>query len=335
MTYLIIAVFLFFLMLLYFRLAKQMQIIDWPKERSSHDKPTYRGGGIIFPVAAIIWFFLFGQQMILAVAGLTIIGAVSFTDDIRPLRASIRILFHLVAVFLLLLELDIFSYHWYWVLAAFILTVGSINAFNFMDGINGITALYSLVSLGTFSLLNNARNLLVPVLPGELPAGWESFVPGRLVGVLFVSLLVFAFFNVRTRAKTFAGDVGSLSIAFLMAWLLIELMVMDNAFHWILLFAVYGVDTGYTLARRLVRGENIFQAHRQHLYQLLANEHQWPHLKVALLYALSQAIINIVVIFLVVQGIMTTPLFLAILAVITLTYILFRIKFEKAPLLIQ
>ena len=330
MTYLIIAVFLFLLLLGYFQLARKLQIIDWPKERSSHDKPTYRGGGIIFPVAAIAWFFLFGQQMFLAVAGLTILGGVSFADDIKPVRASIRILFHLVAVFLLLLELGLFSYHWYWVVAGFILTVGFINAFNFMDGINGITALYSLVSLGTFSLLNNARRLLLPILPGELPAGWESFIPGRLVGVLFVSILVFGFFNVRTRAKTFAGDVGSMTIAFLMSWLMIELMVMSNEFYWILLFSVYGVDTSYTIARRLLRGENIFQPHRQHLYQLLANEHQWPHLKVSLLYALAQAIINVAVIFLVLQGVMTTPLFLAILAIIAVSYLFVRIRLEKS-----
>ena len=329
MTYVFIAAFLFLLMLLYFELAKKLNIIDWPKERSSHDTPTYRGGGIIFPVAAIIWYFLFGQEMSLAITGLVIIGAVSFADDIKPLRAGIRILFHLVAVFLLLMEVGVFAYHWYWMLAAFILTVGCINAFNFMDGINGITALYSLVALGTFSLLNNAENLLLPLLPGELPAGWESFIPGRLVGVLFVSILVFAFFNVRNRAKTFAGDVGSLSIAFLTSWLLIELMIMNNNFYWILLFAVYGIDTSYTIAKRFIRGENIFQAHRQHLYQLLANEHQWPHLRVAFLYALLQAVINIIVIILIMQGIMTTPIFLAISAIITLGYILFRIRLEK------
>ena len=62
MTYIFIAAFLFLLMLLYFQLAKKLNIIDWPNERSSHDKPTYRGGGIIFPIAAIIWFFLFSQE---------------------------------------------------------------------------------------------------------------------------------------------------------------------------------------------------------------------------------------------------------------------------------
>ncbi len=330
MIYLVIAVCLFLLMLLYFRLAGHFKIIDWPEERSSHSKPTYRGGGILVPVAALAWFFLFGRQMPLAIIGLTLLGAVSFADDIRPVRAGIRILVHFIAVCLLFFELGIFSYHWYWIVAAFILTVGCINAINFMDGINGITALYSLVALGTFSLLNNARKLLLPFIPGELPEGWSAFIPERLVGVIFVSIAVFAFFNVRKKAQTFAGDVGSMTIAFLMSWLLIELMVMSNSFYWILLFSVYGTDTGYTIARRLLRGENIFRPHRQHLYQILANEHQWPHLKVSLLYALSQAIINMAVIFLVLQGFMTTPLFLAILAIISLTYLFFRTRVEKS-----
>ncbi len=324
MTYLIIAVFLFLLMLLYFRLAGYLKIIDWPKERSSHSRPTYRGGGILFPVAALIWFFLFGKQMPLAIAGLTLLGAVSFTDDIRSVRASIRILVHFVAVCLLFFDLGIFSYHWYWIVAAFILTVGCINAINFMDGINGITALYSLVALGTFSLLNNARKLLLPVLPGELPEGWEAFIPERLVGVIFVSIAVFAFFNVRKNAKTFAGDVGSMAVAFLLSWLMIELMVMSNNFHWILLFSVYGIDAGYTIAHRLIKGENIFKPHRQHLYQLLANERRWPHLNVAAAYALTQLAINALSIILITQDLMTNLVFAAILLVLSLGYLIIR-----------
>ena len=352
----------------YVRLARRLNIIDRPGARSSHSRPTVRGGGIIFPVAAIIWFFIVGWESPWAIAGLTLVALVSFFDDLRPLPGGVRLLVHLVAVALLFHQLGLFNMHWYWIACALILAIGCINAFNFMDGINGITAGYALVSLGTFSLLNNAGRLLQPVFPSaaqgfdlaiasdtaaqglgleaaaqslglgtaadwalDIPAllGSGSFLPAGLVGTVFVGVLVFTLFNARRRALAFAGDVGSISLAFLLSWMMIELMVFTHQAYWLLLFAVYGIDTSVTIGIRLWQKKNIFKPHRQHLYQMLANELSWPHLKVAAVFAGVQGLINLFVIFLVFTGRMNWVVFLALGAALTAIYATIRHRLQK------
>lgn len=320
--YIIIALVLLGVFMLYLRLARRLNIIDRPGERSSHNRPTVRGGGVIFPVAALIWFFLVGWESPWAIAGLLLIALVSFIDDLRPLPEGIRLVVHLLAVVLLFYQLGLHHMHWYWIAGALILAIGCINAFNFMDGINGITAGYALVSLGTFSLLNNAGRLLGPVFPQVL--GSEFFLPPSLVGTVFVAVLVFAFFNARPRALAFAGDVGSISLAFLLSWMLIELMVLTHQAYWLLLFAVYGIDTSVTILVRLSQRKNIFKPHRQHLYQLLANEHGWPHLKVAALYGGFQLVINLLTIWLVFTGRMNWVVFVLMGFCLTAIYWLIR-----------
>ncbi len=322
--YLLIALLLLGLLLLYFRVARHFNIIDHPDTRTSHVRPTIRGGGILFPVAVLIWYLLFGMQYTWAVGGLLLISAVSFLDDVVGVGAGIRFAIHLVAVSLLFQEIGLWSYHWYWIALAFVLTAACINAFNFMDGINGITSFYTLVTLGSFSLLNNAGRLLSPFFDGHLPEGWESFLPGRLVGALFVAVLVFSFFNARKRALTFAGDVGSISIAFMMSWFMIALMNMSHSFYWILMFSVYGIDTAVTICIRIRRREHLFRPHRLHLYQLLANERGMPHLSVAALFAATQLLVNLATIWLIFSGNMTLGAFLAILLLLGLSCLVIR-----------
>ncbi|NLN96049.1 MAG: UDP-GlcNAc--UDP-phosphate GlcNAc-1-phosphate transferase [Bacteroidales bacterium] len=323
-NHLLLSIVLFGVMWLYLKIAARYYIIDQPTDRTSHKTPTIRGGGIIFPVAVIFWFLLYGFQYPYIITGMVLISFISFLDDVKGVRASIRIIVHLLAVALLFYEIGLLGFHWYWILFALILTIGSINAINFMDGINGITAFYSFITLGSFSLLNNAYNLLLPFFSMGLPAGWEPFFPGGLVGTLMASLLVFGFFNARRKAVVFAGDVGSIGMAFLMSWLLINLMVKSKEFYWILFFAVYGIDTSYTIFIRILRKENIFKPHRLHLYQLLANENGWPQLIVAALYAGIQLVLNLFVIYLVFTGKMNLIIFITILAVLLAVYIFAR-----------
>jgi len=310
-------------MLTYFMIAKHFDIVDYPKNRSSHNQPTIRGGGIIFPVAVVLWFMLSGWKEPFAVAGLVLISMISFIDDIKSLPGSVRIVVHFLAIALLFNGI-LPSNYWYWIAAALILTVGWINAFNFMDGINGITAFYSLVSLGSFGLLNNAKPLLSPFFKNNFPAQWEAFLPTGLVGVLFMSVVIFAIFNVRKRAVTFAGDVGSISMAFLQSWMMISLMIATKQAYWILFFAVYGIDALMTILFRIKRKENILKPHRLHLYQLLANEKRWPHLKVAALYALLQLVVNSVTIFLYFSELLNLPVFIIINSVLFLLYVRVR-----------
>ncbi len=279
-------------LLVYFRLARRYNILDVPGERSSHTLPTLRGGGIIFPLAFILWYLFIDRSQPIFLVALLLISLVSFIDDLYTLSGSIRMLVQLLAVSLMMWYAGIFGMHPLVIPLAYILIIGWINAFNFMDGINGITPLYALTALLTFLLLNNTGKLLPLVT--DLPAGiegWE-FLPNSLLIVMTISVGIFTYYNARKRARIFAGDVGSVGMAFLLAWLMVSLMLKTATFWWILLFAVYGVDTVSTIIIRLSRGENIFKPHRQHLYQLMTNGLGWPHLKVAGLYATIQFLFN-------------------------------------------
>jgi UDP-N-acetylmuramyl pentapeptide phosphotransferase/UDP-N-acetylglucosamine-1-phosphate transferase len=108
-----------------------------------------------------------------------------------------------------------------------------------------------------------------------------------------IALLVFNFFNFRTRAKCFAGDVGAVSIAFIIVFLLGKLMLQTGDLTYILLLAIYGVDSVLTILHRLILRENIFEAHRKHAYQLMANELKIMHVAVSAFYMLMQAIVAV------------------------------------------
>src|SRR5690606_28164777 len=209
MTYLLIFIILFVLELLYFKVADRFNIIDKPNERSSHTAITLRGGGIIFYLGALVYFLLSGFQYPWFFLGLTLMTLVSFADDIMTLSNRIRLGIHFLSVLLMAYELQVFSLPWYFLLVTFIVVVGVINAYNFMDGINGITACYSLAVGGLLMLVNNQI----------------GFVAQDLLAYTMLGVLVFTFFNFRTKAKCFAGDVGSVAIAYILLFALGALII--------------------------------------------------------------------------------------------------------------
>jgi UDP-N-acetylmuramyl pentapeptide phosphotransferase/UDP-N-acetylglucosamine-1-phosphate transferase len=298
-----------FLLPAYLWLARRYRIFDNPNQRSSHNTTTIRGGGIVFSAAVLIWFLMFGFQQPLIIFGTVMMAVISFIDDLIPLRAGIRILIHITAVSLLFMGSGVFNLPWPVILLAYVFTIGWINAFNFMDGINGITAFYSLVSLATFLFLNYTL----------------SFFSGDLIILLIISVLIFSFFNARKKAMTFAGDIGSISMAFMLAWLMISLMLKTGVIVYILFFVIYGIDTVITIIFRLLKKENIFKAHRTHLYQFLSNELGWPHLAVSATYAFIQLIINILTITLIREGMMTKCVFLFFICFLGVAYLVIRI----------
>jgi len=271
--YLLATFLLIGMMLLYFKLADRYNIIDKPNERSSHTGIIIRGGGIVFVGAVLLAFFM-GQASWEITLAVLMVAAVSFVDDIRPLSQLPRFTVHVLASLLVLYEVGLWEYAIWWIPLVLFVFLGWVNFFNFMDGVNGITALYSLSVLTGFYLV------------AELEA-FRDFI--LLVGI---SVMVFAFFNVRIRAKTFAGDVGSISIAFILGYLMLHVIINSGNIHYLLFFAVYGTDGVLTILQRLLRKENIFNPHRTHLYQYLANEMGLGHLKVALLYGGLQLAIN-------------------------------------------
>lgn len=281
MIYLFFVAILFITELAYFKIADRYNIIDKPNHRSSHTRVTIRGGGIIFPIAVFIWFFYSGFQYSLFISGLFIISAASFIDDIKEFPKRWRLLAHLIAMLFVIIQLNLLALSALMVGAIFIFFIGVINAYNFMDGINGITGIYSLICLLTLLWINQYQ---------------INFIDNSLLSVLLISTIVFNFFNFRTKAKCFAGDVGSISIAFVICFLLLKLILQTADARYLLLLSVYGVDAIFTIIIRLSRGENILQAHRSHLYQLLVNECGYKHLWVALLYGAIQLVVNLLAI---------------------------------------
>jgi UDP-N-acetylmuramyl pentapeptide phosphotransferase/UDP-N-acetylglucosamine-1-phosphate transferase len=283
MLYIILTPLFFIVMWLYFKVADHYNIIDHPNERSSHSEITIRGGGVIFLFAALVALVLH-PEFWMPVLGMFIIGIISFIDDRITLSGKIRIIFHLAAVTLLFLFLGVFQIQPWWIsLLLYILVIGVINAYNFMDGINGITGTYSLVILGGLQYVNYRVS---------------GFIDPDLIWLPILASLVFLFFNFRKKAKCFAGDVGSVTIAFWIAFLLLKLILMTQNYAYVLFLAVYGVDTVLTILHRLKLKQNIFDAHRLHFYQILANEQKWPQLLVSAVYAILQLCIIVVVIYL-------------------------------------
>lgn len=294
--------------MLYFRIAAHFNITDRPNERSSHTRSTFRGGGIVFPLAALLWFFHAGFAQPWMIAGLIIIAVVSFLDDLFTVQGRWRLVAQAVATGLMFFQLGVMGLPWYIMAPAYIVTLGWINAFNFMDGINAITPFYSLSTLATFLYLDHQLDFTSP----------------DLLWLLVIAVLVFGFFNARKHARAFAGDVGSISMAYLLAFLMISLMLQTGRYEYVLLFAVYALDSIFTIMYRLLRRENIFKAHRSHLYQLLANELGWPHVAVSAIYAGIQLLINTGVIVLVRQDLMNLPALLGIIAGLAAGYLAFR-----------
>ena len=307
MEYTILGILLMILMLLYFKVADRYNIIDKPNQRSSHTEITLRGGGIIFWFSAFIYFLQHIENNYFFFTGITLVSLVSFWDDIQSLSNKIRISVHFLSISLIFYDLGLFSSVPVWgVVLAYISAIGLINAYNFMDGINGITGLYTLTVLGGLLYVNTKLQL---------------FVDGTFIKYGMIASLVFLFFNYRKKAKCFAGDVGSIAIAFWIIYLVLKLILVTNSLIWLLFLAVYGVDAVCTIIHRLYLKQNIFEAHRLHLYQVLSNEYKIQHRLVSLYYALVQITISALVIFLY-QKVNDIGLFVILIAPLLLVYTL-------------
>ena len=296
-TYLIIAAVLLATELLYFRIADRFNIIDKPNERSSHSTIVLRGGGIVFSLSMIVWAVLMMVQgnsiavYLPFLVGLILISGISFVDDIHSLPDSLRLVVQFVATGLMFWSIvlstgGLLGLPWYWVISvgivALIVFVGATDVINFMDGINGITAGYALA-------------VLLPLLLVDSQLNVGKFIEPSYLVVALIGVLVFCFFNFRPKgkAKCFAGDVGSIGIAFIMLFAIGLLIVRTGDVTWLVLLIVYGVDGCCTIVHRIMLHENLGQAHRKHAYQIMANELGMSHVAVSLIYMGLQLAISL------------------------------------------
>jgi len=315
-TCLYIVIALFVIELLYFKIATHFKIIDQPNHRSSHQVVAIRGGGVIFTIAALIFFVLNQFQYPWFMLGLVLITFISFLDDVFTLKSRFRLSIHLLAVLLFALSVNLLQLPWYWLGFALFFIIGTINAYNFMDGINGITGSYSLLLVATMYYLNN--NVI-------------SFTSDALLITTGLSLLVFNFFNFRVKAICFAGDVGSVSISFLLLFFLAQLILETYNLNYIMLFILYGLDVVSTILFRLIRKEDVFEAHRRHFYQYLVNSCKIPHLMVATGYLFLQLGVNLLLIF-IVKDSATLGLIMVLSAITVFLSIRFKLEGAKSLL---
>jgi UDP-N-acetylmuramyl pentapeptide phosphotransferase/UDP-N-acetylglucosamine-1-phosphate transferase len=305
MIYIFIFILFLIIELIYFKIADTYNIIDKPNSRSSHTAITLRGGGIIFPIGISVACFL-GYISWEITAAVVLVAVVSFIDDIKPLAQLPRFISHIVAVGLVFYDLNLFTETLWLLPIVFVLMIGWVNAFNFMDGINGITVLYALTAIVSFAFLSLH----------------EASLP--LLITMGLSCLVFGIFNVRKKAKTFAGDVGSISMAMFLGYFMIKTIIDSGQLGYILFFSIYGIDAILTIINRIRKKENIFEPHRSHLYQYLANEMGYSHVLVSFIYAGLQLVVNAIVIYLDTKGYLSLVFVGEFLLILTIVYLLVR-----------
>ena len=323
MVYVIVLVLLVLAELFYFKVADKFNIIDKPNERSSHSSIVLRGGGVIFSLSMIVWAVLMtmqgnGQVVISYLpflVGLLLVAGVSFWDDVKSLPDSVRLVVQFVSMGLMFWSMGILHWNMWWVvLIALIVCVGATNVINFMDGINGITAGYSLAVLLPLVLLNQKLDFMEP-----------SFLVVAILGVL-----VFCLFNFRPKgkAKCFAGDVGSIGIAFIMLFAIGKLVVLTGDVTYLIFLLVYGVDGCLTICHRILLHENLGEAHRKHAYQLMANELKIGHVKVSLLYMVMQLVVSLGFIYLCPDSVLAHWMYLlGAVVVLAVAYVWFKKKY--------
>ena len=268
------------------RVLKSRGIVDRPNERSSHDTPTPRGGGrAVIMVLLVAWVLSLGdnvasyQWLIIATI---FIGFVSWLDDLRGLSPALRLVSQFVAVSAVfwLMPSSALYFHgvfpfWLDNLIAVLLLVWFINLFNFMDGIDGITAVESIsIGLGVFLLMI---------------IGSAQLVHGFLGLSIAAAALGFLWWNWQP-AKIFLGDVGSVPLGFLLGWLLLEILASPIWPTAVILPLYYLADATITLIRRTLRGEKFWRAHREHYYQQ-AVQRGLSHAKVTLFIALANVLL--------------------------------------------
>lgn len=314
-TYSIIAALLLLAELVYFKIADKYNIIDKPNERSSHTRIVLRGGGIILVIGFWIWSAFNGFQYPWALAAVTLAAGISFVDDIHSLPDSVRLVAQFAAMFMVFQEIGMLHWDMWWmVLLGLIVCVGATNIYNFMDGINGITAGYSLAVLVPLILLNLK----------------DEFVNESLIVTVIMSVLVFSFFNFRpkNKAKCFAGDVGSVGMAFILLFLIGCLIMKTNDITWLAFLLVYGVDGCCTIIHRIMLHENLGEAHRKHAYQLMANELGMSHVTVSLIYMAMQLVISLVMVYLIPNTPLAHWIYLIVVGLLMVgAYVLFMKKY--------
>lgn len=264
-------------LLVYFRLAVHWGLLAVPEIRSSHTRPVIKAAGFIIPLGVFIFSLLLDILNIYVIAGLVVLSVISFIDDMKGLSVSLRLGVQCMAAGLLVYWLWTIDEAVWFLILALPWCIGHLNASNFMDGINGM-------------LILNMAGLFAIYAASDIVRD-EAFV--YVLWLVVALLILLAFFNVRSKAVCFLGDVGSISLGWLSFVGIIYLIALSGQLSLIFSMSVFYVDTGMTLLYRLWSGKNIFQPHREHLYEILYNEAGISPIIISLSYLALQLLVNL------------------------------------------
>jgi len=207
--YILITAVLIIGIIIYLKMAEKWSIIDQPNSRSSHLVVTKRGGGIIYLIALVIYMISSNFNMpSIIICGL-LLGIMGFIDDVKNLDFKIKLIFQCLTIGYFLSTGSYNGLEWYLLILMFFLIISSINILNFMDGINGLTILYSLSFLISFYIIN---------------AHIIAFTDSNFLLIVILSNLIIGYFNIRKKAVCFLGDVGAITMGFIYAVLTITLI---------------------------------------------------------------------------------------------------------------
>ncbi len=326
--YLIAPVCFIIFTLMYIRIAHFYKIYDHPVGRSSHLNRTITGFGVFVLFGLLLYSVAFPYTLkSFFIIGLLMISTISYIDDLVFVKHFIRLVFQIFALILMAIELP-FNYMLDFekiplIIAIVILGIGVLNAFNFMDGINGMLGLTNLVILLSFLWLNSNS---VDVQGNQI-----SFIRNEFLYTYIIGVSIFLGLNLRRKAIVFAGDTGSIALAFIILYLMLNLIFKTGNYAYFLLFAVFGIDAGLTVIFKLLLRENIFVPHRDFLFKKLVHVGKYKHVNISIIYASLQALINVIVIALPLQGRLSAQLSILFIFTITLcaVYIFIRNKYTK------
>lgn len=319
-TYIILAILLFVVEIIYLKVAKKYNIIDKPNSRSSHTTPTIRGGGIIIFLAFIIyaiWFKQLTPPYSYLIVSISLVAIISFVDDLVSLSSKIRILVHILAFTLIFYTLNVFGIYSIFIIPIYyIVAIGFLNIYNFMDGINGLTFLNTLATFAVLLALNTY---------------YIDFTDNNLLIVLIIATLVFGVFNYRNKPKCFAGDIGSITIGLAIIYFVISFYIKTNNPLIFLALSMYLIDGGLTIIERLIRKENLFKPHKRHLYQVLANDLKINHLTISTGYFVIQMLFNVFAYFAILKGHNNIFLLIIPIGFVSIIYLTIKLKINIKP----
>lgn len=284
-----VGLFLLLFETIYLRIARRCSITDKVGLESSYRGGVPTGGGVIIFLSVLIficWHTYTASGYLWTLLGsCTILAIISFIDDITPMPPEFRLMIQVLVIafaFHGLIHEDSFDIF----VIILLLGTGLVNAYNFMDGINGMLVSYSVVFLTTMQYY-------ISQLHAEQTDGQSPQIFQGLIFSLILATLVLAIFNFRRKALVFSGDVGSITMGYCVMFIMASTILYTSDATIIVFLLVYAVDTVYTIVQRLCEGERITLPHRKHIYQILVYKRGYSHLSVSVAYAAVQLLINL------------------------------------------